>query len=170
MNYIKKAVPAGGLTNSKLALATATEADVLNGRTFYAGNKELKTGAYSTDKNICIGTMYNNGVAGNFFQAFSNPNIADDLSKLSSAMGVTTTIRKDGVYKIAFGDWCTAIDFTTTFKAGNAYNKSFSKANKHIAVTDDIELSTGDVVSITTGGSSSSGNPYNFIVAIIKVD
>lgn len=35
----------GGLSNSKLALATAKEADVANGKTFYAGNKLLKTGS-----------------------------------------------------------------------------------------------------------------------------
>ncbi|MBP1553359.1 MAG: hypothetical protein J6B21_04310 [Oscillospiraceae bacterium] len=34
----------GGLSNSKLALATATAADVLTGKTFYSGNKTLKTG------------------------------------------------------------------------------------------------------------------------------
>lgn len=34
----------GGLSNSKLALATATENDVLTGKTFYSGSKELKTG------------------------------------------------------------------------------------------------------------------------------
>ena len=37
----------GGLSNSKLAEATATEADVLAGKTFYAGDKELKTGTAS---------------------------------------------------------------------------------------------------------------------------
>ena len=34
----------GGLSNSKLALANATAADVAEGKTFYAGNKALKTG------------------------------------------------------------------------------------------------------------------------------
>lgn len=34
----------GGLSNSKLALATAETSDVKAGKTFYAGNKELKTG------------------------------------------------------------------------------------------------------------------------------
>lgn len=34
----------GGLSNSKLALATATPADVPTGVTFYAGDKTLKTG------------------------------------------------------------------------------------------------------------------------------
>lgn len=34
----------GGLSNSRLALATATAADVAEGKTFYAGDKALKTG------------------------------------------------------------------------------------------------------------------------------
>lgn len=39
-----KAVPVGGLTNKKLQLATATAADVLAGKTFYAQDREIKTG------------------------------------------------------------------------------------------------------------------------------
>ena len=34
----------GGLSNSKLKLATATESDVASGKTFYAGDKTIKTG------------------------------------------------------------------------------------------------------------------------------
>jgi len=37
-------VMGGGLSGAKLALATATEADVLSGKTFYAGSGELRTG------------------------------------------------------------------------------------------------------------------------------
>lgn len=36
--------PGGGLTNSKLAQATATESDVLSGKTFYASSKNIRTG------------------------------------------------------------------------------------------------------------------------------
>lgn len=46
---IERAIPIGGLSNTKLALATATEADVVSGKTFYAGNRELKTGKGSTN-------------------------------------------------------------------------------------------------------------------------
>lgn len=34
----------GGLSNGKLELATASTGDVLTGKTYYAGDKELKTG------------------------------------------------------------------------------------------------------------------------------
>lgn len=36
----------GGLSNSKLKLADANTGDVLNGKKFYAVNKELKTGTF----------------------------------------------------------------------------------------------------------------------------
>lgn len=40
----------GGLSNSKLALATALVSDVAAGKTFYAGDKALKTGTASVTK------------------------------------------------------------------------------------------------------------------------
>lgn len=36
----------GGLSKSKLLLADASTGDVLNGKKFYAGNKELKVGTF----------------------------------------------------------------------------------------------------------------------------
>lgn len=38
--------PITGLSESKLQLATAIESDVVSGKTFYAGDKALKTGSY----------------------------------------------------------------------------------------------------------------------------
>ena len=51
----------GGLTKSKLSLATATEATVFNGRTFYAGgSKVLRTGtALSTVTDVAAGNLFN---------------------------------------------------------------------------------------------------------------
>ena len=37
----------GGLSNGKLAQATATPADVLSGKTFFAGGKDVKTGTFN---------------------------------------------------------------------------------------------------------------------------
>ena len=39
----------GGLTGGKLALATATEDEVFHGKTFYSGDKTLKTGTHDPD-------------------------------------------------------------------------------------------------------------------------
>lgn len=44
----------GGLSNSELEKTTATEADVLTGKTFYSGNKELKTGTMALMRVIKI--------------------------------------------------------------------------------------------------------------------
>lgn len=58
--------PSYGLTNSKLELANATAAQVMSGKTFYAGNKELKTGTLSltgnaTTSDVASGkTFYSN--------------------------------------------------------------------------------------------------------------
>lgn len=49
----------GGLTNAKLALATATEADVADGKTFYAGDKTLKTGTGYKQETGTVATVYN---------------------------------------------------------------------------------------------------------------
>lgn len=45
----------GGLSNSNLKLATATVADVASGKTFYAGDKTIKTGTlkgYATNPSL----------------------------------------------------------------------------------------------------------------------
>lgn len=49
----------GGLTNGKLALADATEDTVFNGRTFYAGDKTLRTGrALATPTTVTAQKMF----------------------------------------------------------------------------------------------------------------
>lgn len=56
--------PGGGLSGGKLALATAEADDVLAGKTYYAGDKELKTGtlaladATATESNVASGKTF----------------------------------------------------------------------------------------------------------------
>ena len=50
-----------GLTSSDLSLATAIPADVAEGKTFYAGSKEIKTGTYTPSisaETITSGTVF----------------------------------------------------------------------------------------------------------------
>ena len=62
--------PATGLTNSKLALADASEGQVLSGKKFYAGDKTLKTGTMTNrgntnyeynGSNLTVGSGYHAG-------------------------------------------------------------------------------------------------------------
>lgn len=49
----------GGLSNSNLKLATATAADVASGKTFYSGDKTIKTGdlkGYTTNPSLSYNT------------------------------------------------------------------------------------------------------------------
>lgn len=56
--------PGGGLSGGKLALATAETDDVLAGKTYYAGDKELKTGtlaladATATESDVASGKTF----------------------------------------------------------------------------------------------------------------
>ena len=53
----------GGVSNSKLAQATATAADVRKGKTFYAGDKKLKTGAGGTGATGSFTSLQNDTIA-----------------------------------------------------------------------------------------------------------
>lgn len=70
--------PGGGLTNSKLELATATQADVLSGKSFYAGNKVLKIGTLNPHISTRIdpGVNHNNWVNGHKARAGATVNIS----------------------------------------------------------------------------------------------
>lgn len=82
----------GALSNGKLKLATATAADVASGKTFYAGDKVIKTGEYTpTLKRVSIGwcRRHSYGDAERFIlSAKSVPNYTK-LTATNFAMHVT---------------------------------------------------------------------------------
>ena len=80
-------MPGGGLMNGKLALADADASDVMSGKTFYAGDKEIKTGTfdlsaadagpndvmsgkkfYASDKTLKTGTFIQHDIAWYFYE------------------------------------------------------------------------------------------------------
>lgn len=119
--------PSYGLTNSKLELANATAAQVMSGRTFYAGNKELKTGTLSLTGNASTGdvasgkTFYSNSFIkqtgtlskGEKFiafyidgvqsmnQSYSNRNFIPDTS-IIKAVGSDITGMREGTNVLQF--------------------------------------------------------------------
>ena len=83
----------GGLTKSKLALATATETTVFSGKTFYAGDsKELRTGtALSTVTDVAAGNLFNGK------KAYDNNGNLITGTALSQAVNVTANNIPSGV-------------------------------------------------------------------------
>lgn len=61
----------GGLSNSKLKLATATANDVVSGKTFYAGDKTIKTGTSLGNK---FKETFNNLSGATKVLVWTNPN------------------------------------------------------------------------------------------------
>ena len=61
----------GGLSNSKLKLATATANDVASGKTFYAGDKTIKTGTSLGNK---FKETFNNLSGASKVLVWTNPN------------------------------------------------------------------------------------------------
>lgn len=64
--------PGGGLTNSKLALATAETDKVSEDATFYAGDKALKTGTLVERGQYAYSTEIGSGGASALYYAFNN--------------------------------------------------------------------------------------------------
>ena len=118
----------GGLTKAKLALATATEATVFNGKTFYAGNtKELRTGtalsqAVSvTANNIPSGvTAYNQAgqrITGNGSQVFKYKSGSCFLNGSSKSISCDFHIWMVALYG---GSWLSdCVLFTGTSNSGS---------------------------------------------------
>lgn len=102
----------GGLSASKLATATAVPADVRNGKTFYAGDGNLKTGAATFGADIC-GAMgfvqQTDGRQRMFTQivksgyiTFSNDG---EWETKRQTVTVTATIQRAGYWKIDSYQW-----------------------------------------------------------------
>lgn len=107
----------GGLSASKLATATAAPADVRNGKTFYAGDGNLKTGSATFGADIC-GTMgYMQSTEGNqymFTQIDKSGYISfsrdGNWGTKRQTVTITATIQRAGNWKIDSYKWGYAVD------------------------------------------------------------
>ena len=91
-----------GLSASKLGQATATEGDVLVGKTFYSGDKTLKTGTMKDTQTLAATPMVLTHVCMSLNQASqwsgdSNPNY---ITANTWGNGFTYTIQRAGNYRI----------------------------------------------------------------------
>ena len=138
MAYTEKAMPVGGLTEEKLALATATAEDVLSGKTFYASNKELKTGKAQIVIDLGTGTSFDVS-AYSGFENFTVDNFICEQSESGAASG-DTGFRSASWYDNqcrGYGD-CSVV-----------LNKSYDSVTG--VLTAEVELS-GSSTGKTNGG------------------
>ena len=113
----------GGLSGGKLALASATPEDVLTGKTFYSGDKGLKTGAipdYGREPVVNKVAKYNPGNGDNLYLYLPNADteqeaiggrvqraIAAPVSVVRNAIGVDGTVVMDRMIQRdwTFSEW-----------------------------------------------------------------
>lgn len=107
----------GGLSASKLATATAVPADVRNGKTFYAGDGNLKTGAATFGADICGAMGYMQSAEGNqhmFTQIDKSGYISfsrdGNWETRRQTVTITATIQRAGNWKIDSYKWGYAVD------------------------------------------------------------
>lgn len=118
----------GGLSNTKLALATADTGDVISGKKFYSGDKSLKTGSI-----LPRNTVGQNGTVG-ISQYF--PEVA--VSKANSN-NTQTNANLDGVSRLC-------LQPPAGFYDGNSYvGETFAKVASAIGLTAE-KLCVGNTV------------------------
>lgn len=134
----------GGLSNSKLKLATATESDVASGKTFYAGNSNIKVGTnknagfsriirlygysiYDGSNNYFVISIFENG---EFTEKFINPGESYEDESFSVRLTDITSYDCDGYFT-------PKVNITAKYVCENSFewmtptNKKFTKNKEY---------------------------------------
>lgn len=129
----------GGLSNGKLEMATAAADEVLSGKTFYAGDKEIKTGAMPN--NGAWKTSVDHGSSVTIPKGYHNGGGSVTTPKASITLIANSTGR------IASGTW--NLDYSRTFNSGDGYNA-------FVVIVVDRNLSPLYNTSVTSSSGSVS--------------
>lgn len=156
-----------GLSASKLELANATAAQVMSGKTFYAGNKELKTGTLSLTGNATIyNVLYGNTFYSNSFtkQTGAMKNNGSWNSTINPGSSVTipagyhngggkvtcigSTVKK---YTSYYTNQATQLDWSFTFPSGSTYSAAV------VIIVGIGGSGTGDVLNVVNNPTAQGG-------------
>ena len=128
-----------GLTSSALSLTTAIPSDVISGKTFYAGDKNLKTG-----------TMVNRGAWGTSVAAGGSVTIpagyhngSGKVTASDSARNVNILVNSTG--RIASGFW--SLNYSNTFYGYHSFVVSVVARNLDPLWGTTLSASSGSVSS-----------------------
>lgn len=153
-----------GLSASKLSQATASASNVLSGKTFYAGNKDIKTG-----------TMTNRGAWSTSVAAGSSVTIPVGYHNGSGKVTANRENKKEWIY------YCGLATSATYLVVGNSsWLSSYSRSTVRFSKSGNVRINmycstTGEYysVSVTYNGStllSTSGHDgdksYNGVIYV----
>lgn len=120
----------GGLSSGKLAQATAAESDVLSGKKFYAGNKNLKTGTLALSGNAGTGDVLSG-------RTFYKDNAKSKLTGTMADRGnISATLNPGGSKSYSAGYYsggtvkcnsATSVIKTTTLSFSTSWESPFTK-------------------------------------------
>lgn len=120
----------GGLSSGKLAQATAAESDVLSGKKFYAGNKNLKTGTLALSGNAGTGDVLSG-------RTFYKDNAKSKLTGTMANRGnISATLNPGGSKSYSAGYYsggtikcnsATSVIKTTTLSFSTSWESPFTK-------------------------------------------
>lgn len=156
----------GGLSNGKLALATATENDVSQGKTFYAGDKNIRTGTLAERGQY----QYSGGVAwtGSYL-ALNNipegiyrkngadwaPEIRFDQAQAIKSLGIQ--IYEGTSITASRAGWYCVISSATRTKSDYNPDPTYSTNGSNVRVVTDVST-----------GNSSGGHGAICVVAYLQ--
>lgn len=137
----------GGLSSGKLAQATAAESDVLSGKKFYAGNKNLKTGTLALSGSAGTGDVLKGAT---FYK--DNPK-----SKLTGTMpnrgAVSATVAPGGSYTISAGYHNGAGKVTANYSGVSIFAVSYYNSWKTLFLNSTFGTANGsNGITISVAG------------------
>ena len=136
----------GGLSNTKLALATADTGDVISGKKFYSGDKTLKTGEI-----LPRNTVGQNGTVG------LSRYYTDVAVSKANSRNTQTNNNLDGVSRLCFQP-------PAGFYNGTSYvGETYDRVSAAIGLTAEKLMYGQQVLGITGTGTLQAGYSYRYV-------
>lgn len=170
----------GGLSNGKLELATAAPDTVLSGRTFYAGNKEIKTGTMPNNgawqstidpgASVTVPLGFHDGNG----KVTAGPNTASYTINMNRGPGITNatttiTFHEVGQYRIS-GSYSAGWICTTTITCKGVQRGTVSNSNSGtLDFTVDVVPNDTLVLIANTDGTDSGNRSNNISLSVQKI-
>lgn len=170
----------GGLSNGKLEMATEVPDEVLAGQTFYAGDKDIKTGSMPNNgawestidpgASVTIPLGFHNGNG----KVTAGPNTASYTINMNRGPGITNatttiTFHEAGQYHIS-GGYSAGWICTTTIACKGVQRGTVSNGNSgSLDFTVDVVPNDTLVLTANTDGTNSGNRSNNISLSVQRL-